>query len=110
MSTNPTDSQTYSVTYRTRLDTTDTPAGVIAIGPDQRIEIVSAEEKFASDLRFAAKMLNAGKVFNVPASPAPGGSPRAIRKRGVPRESAEAREALIDVLRSTYSFHLAPKD
>jgi hypothetical protein len=109
MNTVPTDSQTYSVTYRTRLETAEVPAGVIAIGPDQRIEIVSAVEKFADDLRFAAKMLNAGKAFNVHASPAAGGSPRAIRKRAVPRESAEAREALIEVLRSNYSFHLTPQ-
>ena len=108
MSSGPTDRQTYAVTRKTPLDDVAVPAGVVAIGADQHLEVVSAESAFADLLDLAASMANTSASFLVPRSAPVGAPPRAIYKRAVPRDAAEARTALLEMLRSKYDFYLTP--
>lgn len=104
------DSQTFTVTHRAPLDDVGVPAGVVTIDASQHLAVVSVEAAFADVLNLATSMVNNSENFLVPASPPPGAPPRAIRKRVVTRDAADARDALREVLRGTYRLVLTPQD
>jgi hypothetical protein len=98
--------QTFTVAHKGLLDEEAVPTGVIAIGDDQFVHVKSAKGQFADLLSLAASMLNGSDNFLVHANPPPTDSPFAIYKRAVPRDTTEARAALLEVLRETYHFEL----
>lgn len=103
--------QRYTVTHSSPLDDEDedrpAPAGVLAIGDDLHLEIVSTEPDFAETMELAVEMLNASDKFLVHTDP-PDQRTRQISKRVVPRNASGAREAMFEVLRQRYGFELTP--
>lgn len=84
------------------------PAGVVRIGADQQIAIVSAEPAFADTLELAAETLNDTDEFALRTSPPEGQNPRSSHRRLVARDAPDARDAVIEALRADYGFELTP--
>jgi hypothetical protein len=96
----------FSVTYHEPGDESGLPAGVLSIGADQHITIVSTEPKFASRLELAADSLNKSESFMIRAKPPADAEPLSLHKRRVLRGSADARSAVIELLRKQYGLSL----
>lgn len=108
MTENLTDSQRFTVTFSAPFEASGVPAGVIAIDANHYLTVVSAEPGFADKLNIAASMLNSSEDFLLRDAPPPESSPRAQGRRIVSRDSADARQALLDVLRDRHGFELSP--
>jgi hypothetical protein len=99
------DTKTYRVAHRTPLDTVAVPAGLIAVDAELQVKIIEAEPAFAEQLAQAARTMNGRSDFLLHADPKDRKT-RAITKRLVPRDSAEAPGALLEALRQSYGFEL----
>ncbi len=100
--------QMYAVAHKGLLDDEAVPTGVVAIDDDQFVDVKSAEGEFADDLDLVASVLNASDNFLVDDDASPDDPQFEICKRAVSRDAAEARAALLEVLRETYHFELTP--
>lgn len=108
MPSHPTTAGHFRVMYRLGSDDAPVPAGTLAIDAANRLELQDAEERFRKLLTRAVKDLNGRAVFTV-ATPPPEGAPRhGTYGRQVPRDSAEAPEALRTVLATEFGLELQP--
>ncbi len=96
----------FSVTHSAPFKPSDVPAGVVSIDARHYIHVVSAEPNFADTLDVAAGMLNSSEHFLLNEPPPDGAETRTQYRRTVPRDSAEARGALMEILNSRYGFSL----
>ena len=97
----------FTVTHSAPFEET-LPAGVVEIDPGQMLSVISAEPAFAGKLELAVEMLNSNEDLLVRETAPPGAATRAQFRRIVARDDADARQALLDILRDNYGFELTP--
>jgi hypothetical protein len=98
----------FTVTYSEPFGPTDAAAGVVAIDAAHMLTVVSAEPAYGEKLALVASMLNSSEEFLLNANPPEGVQTRRQYRRTVARDSAEARAALLEILREKYGFTLSP--
>ena len=108
MSKKPTAPETFSVTHSAPFAPSNVPAGVIAIDAGHKVTVISATPDYAVRLDIAASMLNSSQDFLLNTGPPPGASPRGQYRRMVARDAADARAALLEILKDKYGFTLTP--
>lgn len=100
--------QSFAVAHNPPFQTAPAPAGVIAVDATQHLRVVSAEPAFREQLELAVKMLNSSETLLVNAMPPAEEESRRQYRRIVERDAADAREALLKILRDRYDFELTP--
>lgn len=108
MAKKPASADRFTVTYNAPFEAENAAAGVVAVDAAHRLSVVSAEPAYAAKLDLAASMLNSGEAFLLNALPPEGTATRAQFRRVVARDAAEARAALLEILRDKYGFTLTP--
>jgi hypothetical protein len=104
------EADSFRVTYHEPGDASGSPAGVLSIDTSHHITVKSAEPEFAARLELAASSLNKSDAFLVRAKPPADAQPLSLHKRRVPRGAADARDAVIELLRKQYGLVLAAID
>ena len=101
--------QSFAVAYNPPFQKAPAPAGVVEVDATQHLRLVSAEPAFRDRLEIAVKMLNSSDALLVRATPPEGEEESRRQYRAVvPRDAAEARDALLKILRERYEFELTP--
>jgi hypothetical protein len=84
------------------------PAGVVTMGADGRLSVVSAEPEFAEKLGIVVNNMNAMQYEHVEA-PAPADAPRyALYSRAIGRGDPQFVPAMMKHLTSSYDLELRP--
>lgn len=108
MAKKPDAQERFTVTFSAPFEAENAPAGVLAIDAAHRLTVVSAVPAYAAKLDLAVSMLNSSEEFLLNVPPPEDTPTRMQFRRTVGRDSAEAREALLEILNDKYGLTLTP--
>jgi hypothetical protein len=98
----------YQVILHEEDGTPPRPIGVVEIGPDHRLAVISTVPDRSEFLRDLAERTNDLAVLHVDVAPPPGARRGALFSKPLARHEGGFREALLERLRRYYDLELKP--